>query len=476
MKIPHEVKIIVLVVLTVLTAVFLYIKFGTFQDNPNTQVVTNEPVTLPKETLRINTRTMMTTTLRHGFLNGPNHYAKRDSTTDTASKLLDALEPGTWRFSGVGTYGYGGDIHGFVVQDYQYHSRFGTNIVVNLQDIFMAKYGWPVTVRPLCFGSPGCFTSFEKLQASWKNSLQEFLLETSDIHIDYFDLLAEVDLGGFENVSWDQMYILMKDAHALVREYRPDAKTVAPSNAGFSPKIYEELIKRISEDEIRLDAISWHELGDDPGILSSHVDTLKSFFELYPTVCDPKCPEIHINEYQGENFMLVPGHVVGWLHALEASRVDQANRACWGGDPGTPIPYESCWYGFSGLLMPDGSIPQPIYYAYKFYADLTEDRYAIQDAVPGISVISGDLEKGGSGILIGNYGTETRFLSVELSGVNSKNVTVTTHKVPNTSNKVVPLADIHPITTTQNPVIHNTLRISVESLTEGEVYFIEVTP
>ncbi|MPZ43869.1 MAG: hypothetical protein GEV05_10770 [Betaproteobacteria bacterium] len=192
----------------------------------------------------------------------------------------------------------------------------------------------------------------------------------------------------FKNVSQAELYQLAKDAYLLVKQIRPDAKTVGPSIVSFKPKVLNALIDQMARDGIRFDAISWHELGKDPDVIGQHVATMRAFFKEHPGICQPSCPEIHINEYHGEDTMFIPGHAVGWLSNLESSNVDQANKACWGGDVGSPISYQSCWYGFSGLLVPNKLTPQPLYWVYKFYAEMNASRFAAKSTPKADSMTS----------------------------------------------------------------------------------------
>jgi hypothetical protein len=412
--------------------------------------------------------------LKQGLLNGPNNYNGATARSGTANTLISALKPSSWRFSGIRGYGYGGDIYRFVVEDYYYDTRFGTSTVLNLQDIFNAKYGKPVTIKAACLqGESGCFTSFSNLRQAWNTAIRSFLSDTKGTRIAFFDLLAEPDLT-FRNVSVVQLYELAKDAYSLVKQIRPEAKTVGPSIVSFKPRVLEPLIAYMVRDGIRFDAISWHELGNDPDVIGQHVATMKSIFQKYPAICQPSCPEIHINEYQGEDTMLIPGNAVGWLSNLESSNIDQANRACWGGDKGSPILYESCWYGFSGLLTPDSSTPQPLYWIYKFYAELNASRFATKSTLSKIAAISGELNNGRIGLLAGNYGTTIQAGQLRFLDFTKKSAQVEVFRIDNTLNQVMSLP-------TMNGVVFNVapkdsvLTLQLE-FAVGDAYWIVITP
>ena len=415
--------------------------------------------------------------LKQGLLNGPNHYNGPTATFDAANRLISALKPTSWRFSGIRGYGYGGDIYRFIVDDYQYDRRLGTSTVLNLQDIFNAKHGNPVIIKGACLSRKGgCFTSFESLRQAWNTTIRDFLIDTKGAKIAFFDLLAEPD-ATFKNVSRGQLYQLAKDAYQSVKRIRPEAKIVGPSLISFKPRLLEELIANMARDGIRFDAISWHELGNDPDIVGQHVATMKSIFRKHPAICQPSCPEIHINEYQGEDTMLIPGHAVGWLNSLESSSVDQANRACWGGDKGSPILYESCWYGFSGFLMSDNLTPQPLYWIYKFYAELNGSRFITRSTLPKIAAISGPLGNGRIGILVGNYGANQNAVRLQLANfVKATAAQVNVFRIQNTFNKVKSLPKVDGMKAFSRPVNNSMLTLQLDSFEAGDAYWVVITP
>lgn len=445
--------------------------------NQQSRVSNQKNAANPLSPVQINVSQTGFSTLKQGVLNGPNNYANPTPALNTADTFLSALKFGSWRFSGIREYGYGGDIYKFVVEDYRYKARFSTETVFNLQDIFNAKYGKPITVSGSCRPRQrDCFSSFASLQSAWRQELGNFLNATKYADITYFDLLAEANHNAFVGVTVDQRYALLKDAYALVRQIRPDAKIVGPSNAGFSPKVYEGFVSYLVRDGLRLDAISWHDFGSDPSIVVTNAHAMRTIFQKYPAICQPKCPELHVNEYEGEETMFIPGYAVGWLSNLELARVDHANRACWGGDPGSPIPYQSCWEGFSGLLTPDNLQPQPLYWVYKFYADLNGSRFGVSNLPARTSVISGKLGDGKIGILVGNYGNRQGMLSMQLVGFNASAGDVAIHKIPNMGNRVSALPRVDAVQNITVPAQNAMLTVNMNEFQDGGAYWIVVTP
>lgn len=418
-----------------------------------------------------------TSTLRHGLLNGPNDYDLPSAQSDVANDWLSQLNLTTWRFSGFADFGYGGNIHKFVVTDYQFPQRFGTSIVVNLQDMFNLEYGKPVRIASSC--SPGrrdCFTSFASLRQAWNEVLTDFLNDPRANDVDYFDILAEADAKTFVNVNFDQIYLLFKDALLLVNNLHPTKKTVGPSSVGFNINLYDGLVSRMVSDGIRLDAISWHELGSDPEVVHAHKASMTSIFTKYPQICVPQCPEIHINEYQSEDTFFAPGFSLGWLQNLEAAGIKQANRSCWGGDPGSPIPYQSCWYGFSGLLMPDSQSPQMMYWLFKHYADLQNSRYSMtQNTLTKVTGIAGNISGSKMGVLVGNYSNLNQVIDLQATNFSNAAAYVEVYKLavrePLQVANSLPLVQQGTITR-----IGNTISIPLPPLTQGEAFWVIIDP
>lgn len=409
--------------------------------------------------IRIDLSTLSHTGLKQGYLNGSNDYTDKTPIYDAADALLSKTKPGSWRFSGINGYGYGGNVYKFVFEDYAYDLRFGTSAVCSLQGIFNFTYGMPITIKRWCFRGP-CFRSFAKLLSAWTTTLKDFLIATAGTRIEFFDVLAEPD-ATFVNVTPEQLYVLVKTAHDLVRQYRPEAKVVGPSLISYKPVLLDAFIRQLSIDGIQFDAISWHELGSDPDVMAAHVSEFKA---KYPHI------KIHISEYQGEDVTFIPGYTVGWLSALEKAGVDQANKACWGGDYGSPVTYESCWYGVSGLLMPDSPTPQPLYWVYKSYADMNGQRFAVSNDMPKMAVIAGPIS-GGVGVLLGNYGTDSGGVAV-ISDVAGP-VVVTAYRIQNTFNRVTSYPELLPSLSFRLTPVNGEVSLPF-GIASGDAYWVEV--
>lgn len=456
--------------------------------------------------------------MRVGPLNGMNYHDPVDrSYFDTANGWLEGLAPTAWRVAGTkhasgGDSGFGASLP--FLTDYGYPRKFDTKITLNLQEIFVADHGKPIRLAIACGAKQrDCFTSFEKLRDAWKAELGEFLTGQGKNHcadpaIDFFELGSEPEFHSYVGVTTDQMFLLMLDAYQLVRACKPNARIVGPSTVTWNQKLMEAFFAFATANSMRIDALSWHEFGEDavprhsPNAVQAHVDACKALFERFPAMCEGGCPELHINEYQSGWVAFSPGHAVSWLEALEAAGITSANPGCWDAPLGSKS-INTCFDGFSGFLQPQPATePTPLYWVYRYRSALGTSRFATSTAPTELAALSGALRTGGLGLLVGNGGL-TRQLrgACEYSGLNREApTTVLLKNLPasQTSAEVSlfqvsthpngPAAlDLGTINTygvaqslerrvriTSEPVMNGTLRFSLPPIASGDVYWVVI--
>jgi hypothetical protein len=334
--------------------------------------------------------------LRQGFVHGIDYQKGKDYSRTIA--LISALKPMVWRFSDYG------NVYAFVVGEARLPQTLGTETVAVIQDLFNMRYGSDVRVRPVCLPrQKNCFSSYDAFKKSWMDVVNAAIRTDAEkkLTIDYIDVFAEPDYGsGKLDVTLEQLGDIFKSTHDALRQYRSDTKIVAPSISNFSGRLLKRLLVFVAENDLRLDALSWHEF-NAPEMLPSHVNEIREFIKTQPRLCNPRCPEIHINEYASED-QQIPGYGVGWLYYLEKAGVDKASRACWD----LPKGESTCWAGFNGMLAQDNVTPRPLYWAYKAYADMSDARRVVSESsLPQTVAIAGkDESKGEFRILAGKYG------------------------------------------------------------------------
>ncbi|HVA08634.1 MAG TPA: glycoside hydrolase family 44 protein [Acidimicrobiales bacterium] len=124
-------------------------------------------------------------------------------------------------------------------------------------------------------------------------------------------------------------------------------------------------------NNIKLAAISWHEIVDNlgpnptentllPVNLVDHVAEARALIAARPALGSP---QIFVNEFGMGEVQLIPGWDVAYLSALSQSGVNSAGRSCWGGACANPM--------LDGLLGTDGSSPWNDYFVRQLYAGMS---------------------------------------------------------------------------------------------------------
>lgn len=171
----------------------------------------------------------------------------------------------------------------------------------------------------------------------------------------------------------EQMFATFKVFHDTVRSVNPGQKIEAPTMMGFNELFLREFLEYVAEHNLRLDAVSWHEW--TPDHIRENVETVRNWFARNPDYCRPKCPEIHINEFNGAPHYFIPGWQGAYLINLENSGIDAASgNGCFIiGLPGGRKT-DTCYDNYMGLFVEqDGrhnEVPQPNYWVHWAYAEM----------------------------------------------------------------------------------------------------------
>jgi hypothetical protein len=140
-------------------------------------------------------------------------------------------------------------------------------------------------------------------------------------------------------------------------------------------------------NQIKLAAISWHEIIDDlggdpdsnilvPANIEQHVAEARQLIAARPSLGNPL---IIINEYGTPQYQLIPGWDVAYLSALNDAGVNSAGRTCYIGACSEP--------SLDGLLDSTGTIPQNEYPERLVYASMSGNMISVgsnDDYVTGL--------------------------------------------------------------------------------------------
>lgn len=414
-----------------------------------------------------------------GFIHGLSYDSSKDYTATL--KLLSALRPQSWRMSSYGNNA----IYNFVISRAKFSEKYQTKIVYNLADTFNSRYGFPLKIDSGCRTSgKGCFTDYAEMKKAWASHMQDFMTRAvaGNVRIDYYDLLSEPNWG-WEGVNGVQILDLFKTSYAIVKSNQPNAKIVGPSLSFYSEKALAGFIDYVKLNNLKLDAISWHELDVQmdgqtpiyPEVAYDHILAVQKMLKD-KLACGNNCPEIHLNEYNWKVGYFEPGWALGWLHYFTKAGVDQANRACWGGAEGAS--WDSCWSMFGGLLSEDNQKTENLYWVYKAYADLSGKVLNVKSSNPRtVALASFDSVKNEMQIIAGRYAQNTSanlVLTINASPFLNKKVSIDIKKIPNPGNKISILTEPVAVANYTETITSATQKIVLGEVKDGEVYLVNI--
>lgn len=411
--------------------------------------------------------------LMHGILHGIT-YRKQDDVSRTI-ELIEALEPGAWRMAD-----FNNNVPGFVVGLAQFPQNLGTEVTWNLQDSFVVKHGFPIQVGEACT-APGnaCFASFEALKKAWVLVVEQTVqrLQQYGSVLTYFEIFSEPNWG-WEGVSRAQLMDLGDTAYAIIRRIQPDARIIGLSYGYYREKVVQAFLENAARKKQRYSAISWHEF-EMPEDVLTNVRHYRQTLQKFPSLCRPKCPELHILEYAGAKQHLYPGWNVGWLYYFEAAGVDVAARACWDvRDSLLSKKWSTCWNSFNGLLSKDNQRPSDIYWLYKAHSDLGDSRFNTTTTDNHVVAIAGRADGSRAlTVLLGKYQRPTSSVVLEIRNADSagQEVNIRIVKIPNNENKPNP-ADLSelPQTTRRAQVRDGSILQVIPDVADGDAFIITV--
>jgi hypothetical protein len=209
-------------------------------------------------------------------------------------------------------------------------------------------------------------------------------IESWGIPIKYWEIQNEPGAPGYYPSgvapTVDQLLTQFRVAYQAVKAADPRAKVVAPSLIGWGDTPsggaldMRTFLDFAVANGLRFDALSFHDnsyyrrpdeyapdwWGMQPDEVGRSVDQLRGLLAERPSLGHPA---ILVNEYADPYTYALPGWDVGRIGALEAARVDGAQRTCW---------WAGCVDGYlDGLLTGDGHAQRPNYWVYAFYGSMS---------------------------------------------------------------------------------------------------------
>ncbi|MDP3770205.1 MAG: glycosyl hydrolase [bacterium] len=283
---------------------------------------------------------------------------------DVFSRLVAPLKPQFWRLGACVYWS----------KCYEIARQLGGKVTFITSDGYaFAKDGEMYSIQP--WNDFRCGVSTDGWKC-YREFLKGILEKSKAAPVDYWDFWGEPDDWGRVGPT-EKMFETFKVMHEVFRSTNPSQKIVAPSTGSFDGKEGFSVLSFLDyavRNNLRLDAVSWHEFAS-PEDVAAHVAAVRKFFTEHPSFCRPACPEIHVNEFAVAEHHLIPGWGLGWLAAFDAARINWASRSCWYFTyQGTRL--NDCGRALNGLLLHDDTTPQPLYWVHRAYAEMIGKRLA----------------------------------------------------------------------------------------------------
>jgi hypothetical protein len=360
--------------------------------------------------------------------------------THAASGFLHAVGPGTspaavqplgarqWRVSA----GYGSPSVSYE-EEIAAGSVPGVNLTELLSDDWSAAHRQPASSANAGFAVPP-WTVLAQYQA-WVTAAvrtSEAVGRARGFTIGYWEVQNEPFAGNYYSAATDPtLPVALGGAGETVADFEaqylaayrgikaadPKARVVAPSLASWVGEPAQAGAEAKPSIDMRTfldftvthrappDAIAWHAndtlpLPDgfaanrgpaQPGDVDRAVDQLRRLVAERPSLGHPA---ILVNEYGSPTLSLLPGWDVGFLAALDAAGVAEANRSCYG----------TCSDGFlDGLLAGDGRTPLPGYWVYAAYAAARGRQVPLATTFTGVTGMATVTPSGQVSALLGRH-------------------------------------------------------------------------
>ena len=421
-----------------------------------------------------------------GFLLGVTYDSSKNY--DKTIELLYALKPRFWRFSN-----HSNNIYGFV-QKGNFVKKYNTELMFVIEDAVIVEYGYDLKISPQCpNGKPNCFKSFDDFRSAWAAVTTGVMNEMvrGNYPFKYFEVFGEPINAGFgqvlnsgtgiSGITPDQLMELYKVSHNIIRSIKPDAKVGGPGWITYGEKFLSGFLDYIVKENLSLDFFSWHEFGA-PEDVAVHVAEARQLISARPKLCNPNCPEIHITEFSPSNQMHIPATGLAWFYYLEKANVDGANRACSDAqDPSTK--WSTCWEEFNGMFHKDTITTPDMYWVYRMYADMDNERVRTDVTNPHTVAISArDDSQKELKVLVGRYGYKGAAGDVK---IDVKDYPFGNAKVSAEIWKVPANGKLYHVTALKNPiqiksqeldVINGEITLNIGSFKDGEVYYLIFKP
>jgi Galactose oxidase, central domain/Kelch motif len=223
--------------------------------------------------------------------------------------------------------------------------------------------------------------------------------------VDWWDVWNEPTVGGNGSSTADEWLVLFQHAYDDIKSVDPGARVVAPSGGSFDPffsgageTAFQTFLTFSSVNNLRWDAISWHDLGAcDPGSCGTtagtpgwgHPDDAARQAQWLRQTIAQKDPALNGVQLQANEYLTlqesVPGWVAGVIGSLDNAGVQGIHSCSFEFDEVSAANPDggNCQVAdLDGLLTPDGTTPRSAWWVYQAYAEMVGQRVATSSADP----------------------------------------------------------------------------------------------
>ena len=267
--------------------------------------------------------------------------------------------------------------------------------------------------------------------AGWKEHVTELARRHGDAVV--YDVWNEPDMGMFfldwPDANFEKFLETFRVAHDAIRSVVPEAVISGPSlSASYCPYRLHQFMDFCLRHKLKVDVLSLHMLDrEDAGFdtMKSDLAQVRASFIENPAYAAVGVKEIHVNEYGANSAQSYrPGSILAFLRSMEEAGVTAACRACWD-HPDAPGVNSGFDGSLDGLLTSTGFQPRAVWWAYKWYAGLGEERVTTKSNNPDLVVLASKKSMEGSAeILLASTGSRgeartLREVSVTLGDISS---------------------------------------------------------
>ncbi len=313
--------------------------------------------------------------------------------------------------------------------------------------------------------------------------------------VNYWGIINEPQFIHYSATDQGRLLDTFKHGYHSFKDGHPEQMVVAPTTIGYNHTIMENLLNYAVANNLRFDALDWHELGSRPEDVLANVQDTRALLAARPSL---GTPTILIDEYASTEQHHLPGFAVAWFYYLELAGVDRAARACWNVKDSVNGVWANCWDGLNGLFMKDNRTPQALYWVFERYAQMLGRRLSSQSTAPTDVVAlarSTSIQSGSDSeirVLVGRFVNDHREPSAEPTSVeiaienlpsSNQCVSIHAHRIPYLGPDVmigddptaVPLTSPMVVESRSVAVVDGRVSILLPNFLDREAYYISIT-